>query len=375
MKFELQEYLNDLTALCAIDSGRGNSDGNHAVAAFFESRYQTLGLKTELRHQQGGENSPILLVSNSDDEELDVLFIAHMDTVFADGTAAARPLTVDENGIGHGPGCVDCKGGCLLIYYLLRKMLEEGTCKFRFCVIMNSDEERGSLVSRETFETVGRYAKQCLVFEPGRANDEFVGCRKGGGNYLIKCHGIAAHSGVDPEKGASAVLELAQWIPEFYKLTDYEAGTTVNVGRFTGGGDGGSVPDYAECTISLRFMDPAALDAMLAIFERMKTEPFDSRTSVEIISKPVRPAMVPHEETEKLFAVLREAGRELGQPVELLTTGGGSDGNWMSHLGVATLDGCGPCGASLHTEHEYLKTGSVGPRLEIMERVLRKLYP
>ena len=85
--------------------------------------------------------------------------------------------------------------------------------------------------------------------------------------------------------------------------------------------------------------------------------------------------MVPHEKTEKLFAVLREAGSELHQPIELLTTGGGSDGNWVSHLGVATLDGCGPCGANLHTKNEYLKTTSVGPRLEIMERLLKKLYP
>lgn len=375
MRFDLQEYLQDLTTLCAIDSGRGNGEGNHAVANYFESRYQALGLKTELRHQEGGEASPILLVRNSDDEEIDVLFIAHMDTVFADGTAAEWPLTVDDAGIGHGPGCVDCKGGCLSIYYLLRNMLEEGSCSFRFCVAMNSDEERGSLFSRATFEELARHTKHCLVFEPGRANDEFVGCRKGGANYIVKCHGIAAHSGVDPEKGASAILELAQWIPEFYKLTDYEGGTTINVGRFTGGSDGGAVPDYAECTISLRYLDSKADDDLREIFRRMQEQPYDSRTSVEIIRKNVRPAMVPHAETEKLFDVLREAAQELGQPVELLTTGGGSDGNWVSHLGVATLDGCGPCGANLHTKNEYLKTTSVGPRLEIMERLLKKLYP
>ncbi len=375
MNFNLQEYLKDLSAICAIDSGRGNSEGNHAMAAFFESRYQSLGLKTELRHQQGGETAPILLVRNSDDEEIDVLFIAHMDTVFADGTAAEWPFTVDENGIGNGPGCIDCKGGCLSIYYLLRNMLTEGNCNFRFCVAMNSDEERGSLLSRATFEELARHTKYCLVFEPGRANDEFVGTRKGGANYLVKCHGVAAHSGVDPEKGASAILELSRWIPEFYELTDYEGGTTVNISRFTGGADGGAVPDYAECSLNLRFLNSKAQDDLQAIFARIKKEPFDSRTSMEFIPAPARPAMIPHEETEKLFSLLREAGSELNQPVELVTTGGGSDGNLVSHLGVATLDGCGPCGASLHTKNEYLKTASVGPRLEIMERLLKKLYP
>lgn len=374
MKLDLQEYLQDLSVICAIDSGHGNSEGNHAVAAFFESRYQALGLKTELRHQEGGESSPILLVRNSDDEAIDVLFIAHMDTVFVDGTAAQWPLTVDEKGIGHGPGCVDCKGGCLSIYYLLRKMLKEGTCNFRFCVALNSDEERGSLLSKDTFEELARHTKYCLVFEPGRANDEFVGTRKGGVNCLIKCHGVAAHSGVDPEKGASAILELARWIPELYRLTDYDAGTTINVSRIAGGAEGGLVPDYAECTVGLRYLDPMAHADLLEIFQRMKTSPYDPRTSLEIVFKPARPLMMPNSETEKLFAVLREAGNELNQPVELLTTGGGSDGNWVANLGVATLDGCGPCGASLHTRNEYLKTASVGTRLELMELLLKKLF-
>lgn len=374
-RFELQEYLQDLKILCSIDSGRGNSAGNHAVLEFFETRYQALGLKTERYHHEGGEDSPMLLVRNSEEQEIDVLLIAHMDTVFADGTAAEWPFTVDEDGIGHGPGCVDCKGGCLSIYYLLRAMLEEGTCRFRFCVAMNSDEERGSLHSRAVFEELARHTKCCLVFEPGRANDEFVGTRKGGANYELRCHGIAAHSGVDPEKGASAILELAQWIPELYSLTDYEAGTTVNVGQFVGGAKGGSVPDYAECSVSLRCLDPAAPEKLREILNRLQQNPFDSRTSMEIIGKPCRPLMVPSAETEKMFAVLREAGAELGQMVEIITTGGGSDGNFTAALGVPTLDGCGPCGASLHTRNEYLKTASVRPRLEIMERLLMKLFP
>ena len=372
--FDLQEYLSDLKSLCAVDSGQGNGPGAAAVADFFETRYQALGLKTQRLYYQENTVAPVLLVRNSDEEDIDVLFIAHMDTVFADGTAAEWPLTVDENGIGHGPGCVDCKGGCLSVYYLLRSMLEEGTCNFRFCVAMNSDEERGSLYSRPYFEALAPKTKYCLVFEPGRANDEFVGCRKGGANFLLKCHGIPAHSGVDPEKGASAILELAQWVPELYRLTDYEGGTTINIGRFTGGEDNGSVPDYAECTISFRYLKPEAMEALEAVFRRMQSEPFDSRTSMEVVRKSVRPAMMPHAATQELFSKLREAGQELNQPVVLLTTGGASDGNWVAPYGVATLDGCGPCGASLHTRNEYLKTQSVEPRLEIMERLLRKLF-
>ena len=372
--FSLEQYLSDLKDLCAIDSGQRHGPGAEAMADYFESRYQALGLKTERRYYGGNTHAPMLLVRNSDDPEIDVLFVAHMDTVFAPGTAAEWPLTVDENGIGHGPGCVDCKGGCLSIYYLLRAMLAEGDCNFRFCVALNSDEEKGSVYSRAYFEELAQHSKYCLVFEPGRANDEFVGCRKAGYNYLVKCHGIAAHSGVDPEKGASAILELSRWVNELYQLTDYEGGTTINIGRFTGGADGGSVPDYAEFTISFRFMKEQALQDLQAMFDRMRKEPFDPRTSIEIIQNSARPGMVPHAATEELFELLREAGRELNQPVELLTTGGASDGNWVSCYGVATLDGCGPCGAALHTRNEYLKTQSVEPRLDIMRNLLNRLY-
>ena len=373
--FNLQEYLQDLTLLCAIDSGQRHAPGAEAMADYFENRYRELGLKTERRYYDGNTHAPMLLVRNSEDPEIDLLFIAHMDTVFAPGTAAQWPFTVDEAGIGHGPGCADCKGGCLLLYYLLREMLRSGDCNFRFCVAMNSDEERGSRYSRAGFEEMAAKAKYCFVFEPGRANDEFVGCRKGGYNYVIKCHGVAAHSGVDPEKGASAILELSRWINELYTLVDYPGGTTLNVGRFTGGGDNGSVPDYAECTLSYRFLDPKAEDKLKALLNRMQTEPFDPRTSIELEEALCRPGMIPHAATEALFETLRQVGQELGQPVELLTTGGASDGNWVSCFGVATLDGCGPCGASLHTRNEYLKTQSVEPRLDMMYRLLQRLYP
>lgn len=99
---------------------------------------------------------------------------------------------------------------------------------------MNSDEERGSAYSRPYFEALAQKSRYCFVFEPGRPNEEFVSQRKGGANYIFKCHGISAHSGVEPEKGASAILELSRWVNELYKLNDFAAGTTVNVGRFDG---------------------------------------------------------------------------------------------------------------------------------------------
>lgn len=373
--FDLQEYLRDLAQLCAIDSGHHYGPGAEAVADFFETRYQALGLKTERRHYRENTVAPFLLVSNSDEEEFDVLFIAHMDTVFPVGTAADWPLTVDEDGIAHGPGCVDCKGGCLSVYYTVRSLLEEGNCNFRFRVAMNSDEENRSDYSRVYFEELAQHARYCFVYEPGRPNDEFVSQRKGSLNYVLKCHGVAAHAGVEPEKGASAILELARWVNELDKLVDYEKGTALNVGRFTGGSGTGSVPDYAECAFSYRYLDSSAEDALEAMLQRMHAQPFDPRTSMETIRIFQRPAMEPHEATQALLKALEAAGREVGQQPTWLVTGGGSDGNFVSRYGVATLDGCGPCGGKLHTRDEYLKTETVEPRLDIMCRLLKRLYP
>lgn len=375
MDFSLQEYLEDLKAICAIDSGHYHGPGCEAMADFFEERYRALGLKTERRHYQGNTTSPFLLVSNSDDEEIDVLFLAHMDTVFPVGTAAQWPLTVDDEGIAHGPGCADCKGGCLSVYYLLRHLIREGKCNFRFRVAMNSDEESKSLYSRAYFEELAQHTKYCFVYEPGRANDEFVGQRKGAVNYTLRCHGVTAHAGVDPEKGANAILELARWVDELYKLVDYEKGIVVNVSKFVGGSETGSIADLAECNVNVRVLQEKDMEGLHQLFERMRTQPFDSRTSIEIMETSQRPCMEPHAATMRLLKELELAGEEVGQKPQWLVTGGVSDGNFVSPYGVATLDGCGPCGGKLHTREEYLKTQSVKQRHELMAALLRRLFP
>ena len=373
--FSLEEFLEDLRQLCAIDSGHLYGPGAEAVADFFEVRYQALGLKTQRLHYKDNANTPFLLVSNSDEEDFDVLFIGHMDTVFPVGTAAQWPLTELEPGIVSGPGCADCKGGCLLLYYTIRQLMEEGKCNFRFRIAMNSDEERRSDYSRAYFEELAQHAKYCFVYEPGRPNDEFVYQRKGSMTYQLKCHGVSAHAGVEPEKGASAILELARWVNELDKLVNYEKGTILNVGTFHGGIGNGSVPDYAECSFSCRYLLSSAEEELETMLQRMRTQPFDHRTSIETIFVSQRPAMEPGEATMQLLRELELAGESVGQKPTWLVTGGGSDGNFVSPFGVPVLDGCGPCGGKLHTREEYLKTQSVERRLELMKALLLRLFP
>ena len=373
--FSLEEYLEDLRQLCAIDSGHLNGPGSEAVADFFETRYRALGLRTQRLYGKDGDNAPFLLVSNSGEADFDVLFIAHMDTVFPVGTGKEWPLTEIEPGIVSGPGCADCKGGCLLLYYTIGRLLEEGKCNFRFRIAMNSDEESGSRYSRGFFEELAKHTRYCFVYEPGRPKDEFVGQRKGGVNYLLRCHGVPAHAGVDPEKGASAILEMSRWVNELYKLTDFEKGIVVNVSKFTGGSETGSVADLAECKLNVRTLQEKDLESLYDLLDRLQKNPFDGRTTMEVIQTSHRPCMEPHGATMQLLKELDLAGEEVGQTPTWLVTGGVSDGNFVSHYGVATLDGCGPCGGKLHTREEYLKTQSVKQRLDIMTALLLRLFP
>ena len=374
-EISLESYLSDLKEICAIDSGHHNGPGAEAVADFFETRYRALGLQTERRYYKDNTVAPFLLVSNSQEEDFDVLFIAHMDTVFPVGTAGEWPLTELEPGIVSAPGCADCKGGCLLLYYTIRALMEEGKLNFRFRIAMNSDEERRSDYSRAYFEELGRHAKYCFVYEPGRPNDEFVYQRKGSISYRLKCHGVLAHADVEPEKGASAIVELARWVNELDKLVDYENGTSLNIGAFHGGNGDASVSDYAECSFCCCYQLKSAEEKLEALLQRMRTEPFDSRTRIEPVFVYQRPAMEPIEATYQLLNKLEKAGNAVGQKPTWLATGGGSDGNFVSPFGVPVLDGCGPCGGKLHTRDEYLKTASVAQRHALMCALLEQLFP
>lgn len=375
--FNLQSYISDLTEICAIDSGRGNKEGVRQMIEWFKPRFEALGFRTEVRCVEGHDEAPVLFVTNcsTSEECFDVLFISHLDTVFDTAEVKSWPVTVDADGIAHGPGVIDCKGGSLLVYYLLREMKEAGEINFRFTAAMNTDEETLSNYSRGYFEELAEKTKYCLVFEPGRANDEFVGVRKGGAKYRICAHGKAAHSGADFFAGANAIVELAKWVPELTSVINKETGTTLNIAQFNGGLNNGQVPDYAELTCRLLYLEPSAFEAIEDVFSRMKSSPFDPRCSIEIEEVGTRrPPMFITDSSAMLFNALDEAGRQTGCTTEWITTGGMSDGNWVAHHGVATLDGCGPCGAGLHTKNEYMKTQSVEQRLNLMRRLLLNLF-
>ena len=379
--FDINSYMADLTEICSYDSGKYNRAGIDQVKNFFDSRYSSEGFHTQTVQIENENYAPTLLISNIDDEDIlnseekfDVLFIAHMDTVFNSEEVASWPVTIDDQNIAHGPGVIDCKGGCLLVNYLLTEMSRADEVNFKFVVAMNSDEEPGSNYSRDFFEILAERTTYCLVFEPGRAHGEFVGVRKGGAKYIVTAHGVGGHSGADFFKGANAIVELAKWVPLFTSLTSKETDTTVNIARFNGGLDNGQIPDIAELSMRILYLDPDAINQMEEILK--KTEPpFDPKCSIEVKEKGMRrPPMIITENTKKLFDCLDEAGKETNVDTTWISTGGMSDGNWVAHHGVGTLDGCGPCGDHLHTKEECLFVDSVEKRFNVMRQLLLNLF-
>lgn len=379
--FDINSYMADLKTICSYDSGKHNREGIDQVLGFFKEHFDALSFTTQTALTEGDYYAPTLLVSNIDDknilnsdEKFDVLFISHMDTVFNTEDVKSWPVTIDENNIAHGPGVIDCKGGCLLVYTILREMQKAGEISFKFVAAMNSDEEGGSNLSRDYFEKLADRATYCLVFEPGRAGREFVGIRKGGAKYTVTVHGVGGHSGADFFKGANAIVELAKWVPEFTSLISRETETTVNIAKFNGGLDNGQTPDLAELSMRLLYLDPKAIDQMDEILKKTK-HPFDPRCTIEVHEKGMRrPPMIISENTKKLFECLDVAGKETGVDTTWISTGGMSDGNWVAHHGVGTLDGCGPCGDHMHTKDECLYVDSVEPRFNVMRQLLLNLF-
>lgn len=375
IRVDLDQYLAELKYLCSLDTGKFYRPGVDAADTFFEEKFRDLGLTVERVYDGSEEYAPMVVAHNCDGTSFDVMLVAHLDTVFPVGTAAERPMTVDEHGIARGPGVEDCKSGALSIYYIAKALIEQKTSSVRFCIILNSDEEVGSTHSVDYISFIAKKSKYCFVFEPGRANGDYVIRRRGTVFYKLRFHGIASHSGSAPEKGANAVTELSHWVLALEKLSDPARGISVNCAVCSGGsGALNIVPDYAELSVSFRYFDQESLEKIHnAIVQRMK-EPFNCNIQVEMERSGGRMGMTPSAETEKLMERMVETGKKMGLSFGFTSSGGGSDANEASMF-IPTICACGPNGFCAHTIEEYIKVDSIQPRINLIYNLLEDMFP
>ncbi|EOD77981.1 Acetylornithine deacetylase/Succinyl-diaminopimelate desuccinylase [Grimontia indica] len=372
MSFDLNAYLEELRPLINLDCGTLTVEGIEKVADMMAAKYEEMGGWHIKRVDCGKAGSGLEIRNKPENDVIDLMLIGHMDTVFPVGTAAARPMSVDEQR-AYGPGVSDMKSGLLNVVYALRSLDKAVLDKMSICVCMNPDEEIGSLHSETWLKSVAKDARTVLVAEAARADGSLVKARKGMARYKITFKGKAAHAGNEPQNGRSAISEMAHWILAINAMTNFESGTTLNVGVVNGGAGANIVPEHAEAIVDVRFWDNdeyADIDQKIRV---LTESPFIEGVSVELDRQAYKPSMVPSEETESLMAMVEETGRELGMDITWQAVGGGSDANLTAVLGVPTLDGLGPIGAGFHSDEEYLLLESIEPRIELLKRVITKL--
>ena len=280
------------------------------------------------------------------------ILIGHYDTVWPVGTLAERPFEVDGNVI-RGPGVFDMKGGLAQIVFALAALRALGLEPALTPVIfVNADEEIGSRDSGRHVRRLARIARRAFVLEPSMgAEGRLKTARKGVGRYTVTVHGRAAHAGLDPEGGASAILELSHVIQKLFALNDAERGVTVNVGTVDGGMRPNVIAPLSQAVIDVRV--PTAEDAERIDEAITSLAPETPGVRLRAEGGFGRPALEPTPRNRALWEAARAHGAALGLDLAEARAGGGSDGNTTS-LYTATLDGLGPVGDGAHAEHEFL---------------------
>ncbi len=301
------------------------------------------------------------------------LVVGHADTVWPLGTLEDRPAEAREGRV-HGPGSLDMKGGLTMLVFALRILREAGVDPaLAPVVIVNSDEETGSEGSRHILTREAQAAERALVLEPsGGGPHEVKTTRKGTGRLDVHVEGVAAHSGVEPEEGASAILELAHVIQELHDLQGHGEGVTVNVGRVEGGIRSNVVAPDAHARVDFRASTHEAARRLQEAVDAI--EPTVPGTAVHVEGGLERPPMVPTSTTRAWFQALRDAARPLGLDLQAVGTGGSSDGNDVAQH-VPTLDGLGPVGDGVHQPHEHVVVDHLVTRTALLAVALATPTP
>jgi len=297
--------------------------------------------------------------------------LGHLDTVWPVGTLAARPLRV-EHGRHYGPGVYDMKAGLALAMLAIRALADSPSgVPGRTIVLVTTDEETGSAASRAAIEREAAASDAVLVLEPPLPGGGLKTSRKGCGEFVVRVTGVAAHAGIEPERGASAVSELARQIPRIEALSDTASATTVTVGTVRGGMRTNVVPASAEAAIDVRVASAAEAERVAAALRGLT--PVDPRTRLEVSGGIDRPPMVRSAGVAALFALAQQVAAELSRPLAEGGTGGASDGNFTAALGIPTLDGLGAVGGGAHADDEHVTIADLPWRAALIAGLLRRI--
>ncbi len=370
-------FVEALREMVNVDCGSYTPGGVNVIADLCEARFRAGGWEVERtpHHPVDGDSQlgDLVIGRLAGAGGPRILMIGHTDTVFDDGTVAERPFRI-EGDRGYGPGVSDMKGGLLTGFFAVDVLQEAGFDGFGgITYVCNPDEEIGSPFSGPIIRELAGDADVALVLEGARANGDIVSARKGVTDYLIEIVGRAAHAGVEPEKGRSAVLEAAHMTVALHALNGRWPDVTVNVGVVQGGTRTNVVAERCVLQVDLRSPEEETFAAAEAEIERICRETTVPEVGVTVKARGWHRPMEKREAGARLAALAIQVAKEMGFELTDAATGGASDANTTSAAGVPTLDGLGPIGGDDHSPSEWVDLSSVVQRIALLAGLISRL--
>ena len=346
-----EEIVQTIREFVAIESPSDNKLAADRMGALLAARFETRGGRARVHRAEDFADS-VQIDFPGREEIKPVLLLGHFDTVYPLGTLATMPCHV-EDGRLHGPGVLDMKSGIALMLYAIEALQAWHTGLPRpVTVFLVSDEEVGSYSSRKITEALARESAAVLVLEPAGPRGAVKTARKGVGEYILHVKGVAAHAGLDPGKGHSAIVELARQITAVSKLNDLRRGTSVNPGVIYGGTRTNVIAAQASVEVDVRIKEAKQAVTLDRKFQSLK--PFDKRCKLSIKGGINRMPMERNAGVVALYKKAQAIAKQIHWKLEEAAVGGGSDGNFTAGIGIPTLDGMGGLGEGAHALHEHI---------------------
>ncbi|NEX63653.1 M20/M25/M40 family metallo-hydrolase [Noviherbaspirillum galbum] len=366
------EAVKLLERLVNIDSGTANAKGLDQVGGIVQEELKKLGANVEVVPAAPALSNNILATFTGTGSAK-ILLMAHMDTVFKDGTAAAKPFQV-KDGRAYGPGVMDNKGGIVAGLYALKILKQIDFRNYgRITLLVNTNEETGSTGTRSLIEKLAKEHDVTLNLEPGRPADGLVVWRKGSGTAVIDVKGKAAHAGVAPESGRNAAVELAHQVLAMRNLGDSQKQTTVNFTVLKTGEAKNVIPDAATGYGDVRVAVPEEFDRVEKDMANIAANKLIPDTQVKTSVIRGFPPMPKNAKSDALAGTAQAIYAELGKKLTLEGSGGAADASLSAGVGTPTLDGFGIVGGNIHTPDEYAEIESIVPRFYLLTRMIMEL--
>jgi glutamate carboxypeptidase len=369
---KMPEMNSMLEQLVNIDSGSYHKEGVDKIGKIIREKFEEIGMYVKVhRETEFGDH---LEIKFSEDSDPDIIIIAHMDTVFPIGEAEKRPYKIIGDK-AYGPGVSDEKASHVSVLYALKALMANGSDAYKNVhLIFNSDEEVGSRTSKAIIKEAAEDKAFSLVVESGRPGDAIVTERKGIGRFIFDVKGKSAHAGVEPERGKSAIEELAHKIIKLQNLNDLERGLSVNVGLIQGGISSNTIAPEAQAQVDVRVKNMDQANEITSKITEIANDEKVMGTTTELSGRIGRPPMEKVDGIEKLLDVIRTVGEEIGMDIQEVSTGGGSDAAYTSTEGVPTVDGIGPLGEFSHSEtDEYVDLKTFPKRTALLAKTIERL--